>query len=313
MKNERLIITNPDRWSMFINNQIKIVSMVKFKIFFLVFIVSIGTLQAKQIKLLAIGNSFSDDAVEHYLHGLVAAAGDTIIIGNMYIGGCSLEKHHANSINNSSNYSYRKIIDGVKITTPNYNLIDAISDEEWDYISLQQVSPHSGQYESFFPYINHLTQFVKEHSTNPDMEIVLHATWAYEQSSTHAGFANYDNDQISMYNAIIDATSKVARDVGIDIVIPAGTAIQNGRTTTLGDTFCRDGYHLNHYYGRYTASCAWYEKLFHKSIVGNSYIPPTITQYEARIAQLSAHHAVKNPEKITVINVSEYSWRFFAS
>lgn len=281
--------------------------MVKVKTFFLAFIVSIATLQAKQVKLLAIGNSFSDDAIEYYLHGLVAASGDTIIIGNMYIGGCSLERHYNNSINNSSDYSYRKIIDGVKVTTPNYNLIDAISDEEWDYISLQQASPLSGQFESFFPYINDLIQFVKEHSTNPDMEIVLHATWAYEQSSTHTGFANYDNDQIKMYNSIIDATSSASRDVEIDIVIPAGTAIQNGRTSTLGDTFCRDGYHLNHYYGRYTAACAWYEKLFNKSIVGNNYVPQVITQYEARIAQLSAHHAVKNPEKITLISMGEYS------
>ena len=44
------------------------------------------------------------------------------------------------------------------------------------------------------------------------MKIVLHATFAYAQTSTHDGFANYGNDQISMYNAIIDATSRVARD-----------------------------------------------------------------------------------------------------
>ena len=98
------------------------------------------SIYAKQIKLLAIGNSFSDDAIEHYLYGLAEANGDTIIIGNMYIGGCSLERHFKNSQNNSSNYSYRKIVNGVKTVTPDFRLIDAIVDEEWNYISFRLTS-----------------------------------------------------------------------------------------------------------------------------------------------------------------------------
>ena len=47
----------------------------------------------KVIKVLAIGNSFSEDAVEQYLYELAAAQGDSLIIGNAYIGGCSLEMH----------------------------------------------------------------------------------------------------------------------------------------------------------------------------------------------------------------------------
>ena len=39
------------------------------------------------IKVLAIGNSFSQDAVEQYLHELGEAEGITMIIGNMFIGG----------------------------------------------------------------------------------------------------------------------------------------------------------------------------------------------------------------------------------
>ncbi len=155
---------------------------------FLTLCISITSVHAKQIKLLTIGNSFSEDAIEYYLAGLAEANGDTIIIGNMYIGGCSLEKHYINSVNNFPNYSYRKIVNGIKTTTPGYRLIDAISDEEWDYISFQQVSSLSGQYESYCPYLEQLISFVEKHSSNPDMEIVLHATWAYAQTSTHAGF-----------------------------------------------------------------------------------------------------------------------------
>jgi len=275
---------------------------------FLAFYISVTSIYAKQIKLLAIGNSFSDDAIEHYLPGLAEANGDTIIIGNMYIGGCSLEKHYNNSVNNSPDYSYRKIVGGIKTTTPNYRLIDAISDEKWDYVSFQQASPLSGLYESYFPYLDRLIDFVREHSTNPDVKMVLHTTWAYAQNSTHTGFSGYGNNQTTMFNAIIDASNRVAQQTGIDVIIPAGTAIQNGRTSCLGDTFCRDGYLLDLNYGRYTASCTWYEKLFQKPVVGNSYAPYTITPFQIKVAQLAAHHAVKTPEKETHIEVNENSW-----
>lgn len=48
---------------------------------------------AKTVRILAIGNSFSQDAVEQYLHELAEAEGISTIIGNMFIGGCSLERH----------------------------------------------------------------------------------------------------------------------------------------------------------------------------------------------------------------------------
>lgn len=252
-----------------------------------------------KVKLLAIGNSFSEDALEYYLHGLSHANGDTIIIGNLYIGGASLETHYKNSVNNAPLYSYRKIVNGEKTIIPDYTILDAIKEERWDYISFQQVSSLSGIYESFFPYLTSLIRYVEEHTINPDVEFVLHSTWAYAQNSTHDGFANYGNDQMKMYNAIIDTYQNVADKIGVDIIIPAGTAIQNGRTSTLGDTFCRDGYHLEPNYGRYTASCVWFEKIFKKTVVGNSYIPNNISKFQADIAQSAAHYAVVNPYQVT--------------
>ncbi len=277
----------------------------KIGLLFLTLCISFSIAYGKQIKLLAIGNSFSDDAVEHYLYGLAEASGDTLIIGNMYIGGCSLEKHYNNALNNAANYSYRKIVAGEKTVTPNFSLAEAITDEPWDYVSFQQSSPLSGQYNSYSPYLAELIKFARQHAVNPEMEIIFHVTWAYAQSSTHAGFANYENNQMSMYHAIIEAAKQAAAENDIHIVVPSGTAIQNGRTSSLGDTFCRDGYHLELNYGRYTASCTWYETLFKKSVVGNEYVPSNITPLQARIAQLSAHHAVKDPWKITPIEVNE--------
>lgn len=76
------------------------VSRLSVKLFLLLALLlsSSGGLQAKAtdadtLRVLAIGNSFSQDAVEQYLHELGKSEGYIMIIGNMYIGGCSLERH----------------------------------------------------------------------------------------------------------------------------------------------------------------------------------------------------------------------------
>ena len=108
------------------------------------------------IKVLAIGNSFSQDAVEQYLHELGEAEGITMIIGNMFIGGCSLERHVQNIRNNAPAYAYRKVEkDGEKTETRSMTIEKALADEKWDYISVK------------LPYLNWLTILGNELERKP--------------------------------------------------------------------------------------------------------------------------------------------------
>lgn len=254
------------------------------------------------IKILAIGNSFSEDAIEHYLYGLAKAGGYKVIIGNLYIGGAPLDLHLKNAQKDSAAYEYRKIgLDGKKQRFPKTSISKALADENWNYISFQQASPKSGMYDTFVAPLPPLFSYVKERASNPNVKYVWHQTWAYAQNTKHAGFANYNKNQTTMYNGIVDASKKVMKLVPLNILVPSGTAIQNARTK-LGDTLCRDGYHLNLNYGRYTASCAWYEAIFKENPVGNTYVPEKATPEEAITAQKAAHEAVKKPFEVTVIN-----------
>lgn len=267
--------------------------------YLLLILIFSGSISAKTIKVLAIGNSFSMDAIEQYLYELAEASGDDIIIGNMYIGGAELALHYKHSQSGEAAYAYRKIVDGKKTDAKDFDLRRAIRDEDWDYISLQQVSSKSGQYESFFPYVFSLMDYVRAHATNAKVKFILHATWAYAQDTSHKGFFDYRNNQDYMYECIVDATRQVYKTAKFDILIPTGTAIQNGRTSVLGDTFCRDGYHLEYTYGRFTAACTWYQVLFKKSVMKNPYKPETITDEQATIAKYAAYYAAKKPYKIT--------------
>lgn len=254
------------------------------------------------VKILSIGNSFSQDAVEQYLHEIAAADGRQVIIGNMYIGGCSLAKHLVNAKENKPAYKYRKIgLDGKKVETKNFTLEQALADEQWDYVSFQQQSGQSGLYDTWMASLPELMEYVKARVPKKT-RFMIHQTWAYDQDSDHKHFKNYDHDQSVMYYAIVETVKKVSKETGIKMVIPAGTAVQNARTTILKDEITRDGYHMHKVNGRYTVACTWYEKIFRKNVVGNPYKPEKMSPEQQEAAQKSAHAAVKKPYEITNIN-----------
>lgn len=253
------------------------------------------------LKVLAIGNSFSEDALENYLHELAKAGDREIIIGNLYIGGAPLDLHVRNAQEDKAAYSYRKVqLDGSKTTQENTSISKALADEDWDYVSLQQASPLSGQYTVIMTSLPSLMDYVKE-KVLPHTQLVYHQTWAYQADSKHEGFANYQGNQQQMYEAIASATKKISKQKGFAFVVPCGTAVQNARSSSIGDHYTRDGYHLDLNYGRFTAACTWYEKLFKLDSRKNNYRPESITQNQAEIAKAAAHAAIKKPFKTTLI------------
>ena len=251
----------------------------------------------KAIKILAIGNSFSVDALDQHFYDLAHAEGIDVIVGNMYIGGCTLQKHLNNALNDKPAYTYRKRgLDGKMVVTKEVSLAQALADESWDYISFQQQSGRSGLYDTWVESLPKLIEYVKP-KLPKDVVMMIHQTWAYDQTSTHKNFINYNNDQKVMYNAIMAAVKKISDYTGIKMVIPSGTAVQNARSTILKDCITRDGFHLHKIYGRYVAACTWFETIFRKSVVGNPYKPEGMTDEQCLAAQKSAHLAVKQPYK----------------
>ena len=260
--------------------------------------------QQKTVRILAIGNSFSQDAVEQYLHELAEAEGISTIIGNMFIGGCSLERHVKNARDNAPAYAYRKIgTDGKKREKGKMSLETVLADEDWDYVSLQQASPFSGMYETYEASLPELIEYVKARLPKKT-KLMLHQTWAYASTSRHSGFKNYNCNQLTMYQAIADAVKKAAKANKIKIVIPSGTAIQNARTSFIGDHLNRDGYHLDVKIRRYTAACTWFERIFKHNVVGNPYTPEGLDEARKAVAQKAAHAAVKHPYKVTDLSIT---------
>lgn len=260
---------------------------------------SLAYAQKDTLRILAIGNSFSNDAVANNFSEIAHADGRYfVIVANINRGGCSLERHWNNYVKSERDYSYMKY-KGVKDRSNKSKalLIEALRDEPWDVVTIQQVSHQSGIPSSYEPYLGDLLKVIRE-NVPAKARLMWQQTWAYSLGSLHGGFANYGNDQITMYSKIVETSTAFAEKYGLEI-IPSGTAVQNVRTSFDGDNITRDGYHMNHGIGRMTVALTWYEAITGRCVVGNTYKNPFITDDRLKVAQMAADFACKSPYKVT--------------
>lgn len=148
---------------------------------------------------------------------------------------------------------------------------------------------YPGGDESKTCYLEKLAQYCRKKC--PKAHIAYNMTWALPEGSNAAGFAEYGG-QMEMCKAAWATTERLlvelkeeveevvagpdltgeevvaglaeadslivrttpARVPSVEFVIPTGTAVQNARTSYLGDTLHRDSKHLSYGIGRYIAS-----------------------------------------------------------
>jgi len=274
-------------------------------LFFLLTVLTSSSQGLPTLRVLAVGNSFSEDAVEQYLYELGHEAGVNLIIGNGYRGGQSLASHWKDVVTQTNSFQYRKIVDGTKTNRPGTSLSEMLTDEPWDVITFQQLSQESGLPDTYEPYLSMLIGYAKALARVDSVKMGFQQTWAYAKDSSHSGFANYDRSQAYMYACIVAAVEKAVRSHDeLTFYIPTGTAVQNARATSLATSypsqdFTRDGYHLDYVVGRYIAACTWLEALTGISPVGLSYRPEGLTAKQAALAQKAAHAAILVPTMVT--------------
>lgn len=233
------------------------------------------------MNILCIGNSFSQDATRY----LQQVSNEELYVRNLYIGGCSLEAHMNNIINESNSYEYQKNGRLMRMISIN----EALKKKKWDFVTIQQVSHFSGMVQTYEPYTEFIINYIKE--SCPSAKIVFHRTWAYSTASTHEGFLNYDKDQGKMFDAIVRASSEIALKHGLDI-IPNGDAVQAARALPEFDEsvrdITRDGFHMSFDYGRYLTALVMYKYFTGNDTTQVSYEPcKTDKAINARLKEIA--------------------------
>jgi hypothetical protein len=275
--------------------------------------------EAKTVRILTIGNSFSRNATNH-LDDLALAGGHTLIHTPLVIGGASFQVH----------VDKAKMEAKARLYTNGRDLVANLTAEKWDYVTIQQASIKSHDFATYQPYAGFLRDLIVKHA--PQAKLLIHQTWAYRvddpRFAVKAPKPGEPKTQEEMYRGLTAAYDKIAAELG-GKVIPVGDAFFMANTdatwsyqtdksfdpktakqpalpnqthslhvgwrwntkagkTTLG----MDGHHAN-IAGEYLGACVWYEVLFGESTVGNSYIPKGFDAAYARFLQETAHKAVQ--------------------
>jgi hypothetical protein len=266
------------------------------------------------VKLLTVGNSFSVNSTK-YLADIAEASGCTLIKGTANLGGCSLERHW--------NHAVAYEADPASPEGKPYNgrsLKEILESDKWDVVTIQQYSWISDDIETYRPYAQNLYDYIKKYA--PQAEVMIHQTWAYRADDTGKYRGGYD--QVAMHKNIRENYHAIAKDLGIRI-IPVGEAFANARSNpdwnferdpafdytnpknpeipNEKQSLCKgfnwpndkkwsiDTHHAG-LLGEYLGGAVFFEMLFDKSVIGNSFRPPNATEEDIHFLQQIAHDTV---------------------
>ncbi len=247
-------------------------------------------------KVLAVGNSFSANAMR-YFSDIVKASGRTVVAKNASIGGCDFERHmrHADAFEANPEDPEGRPYGGK-------SLKDMLVAEKWDVVTIQQVSRKSFLPETFHPHADRLIAYIRKYA--PQAEIVVHATWAYRENhewfKDRAKFAAMPASTDEMYGKVTAAYEAFARENGFRL-IPSVYAIESARRDPAygkagKETIGKDGYHASPA-GEYLLGCVWMEFLLGQSALGNTFVPPGVSVEDAAILQRIAHRVATEGER----------------
>lgn len=278
--------------------------------------------EIKTVKVMAVGNSFSRNALRFFPE-IVAASGNRAVVTNAVIGGCDFERHvrHAEAFEANPD-------DPEGCPYPGgLSLKDMLTAEKWAYVTIQQVSHKAPKPETFQPGADKLIAYIRKYA--PQAEIVVHQTWAYRDDYPKGGPKAFVSTE-DMYAKIRASYDAFCREKGFRL-IPSGDAMEAARRDPAWGAFVPDPdfdpktavypalpnekrslhgsynwkkdeksgthklgwdkFHANAQ-GEYLQGCVWYEFFFGQSVVGNTFVPKGIDPADAAILQRVAHRVV---------------------
>ena len=202
------------------------------------------------MKILSIGNSYSEDA-HRYIHRAAKTNGLFIETLNLYIGGCSLERHYENFISDRPEYEAQ--INGEN-TERKISIREALTLEKWDAVTLQQASPLSCISESYFPYMEVLRDAVS--TLCPHAALYLHETWGYKENSERLKKLGFESHE-AMYRAAEAIYVETAKKIGVSGIIPSGKAVSLLYRDVPAIDLFRDDIHMSLSTGRFLLALVW--------------------------------------------------------
>ena len=253
------------------------------------------------LKVLMIGNSFADDTL-FYSARIANSYGINLELYDSYIGGCTINQHYNNLCNNNASYSMRRMNGDEWDYTDGQTLSQIINYKNWDIITFQQASAEIGRANSYSNLANLVSEVRSIVGNGP--KFYWHQTWAYDSTymEYYDYFSYFNNNPVTMYNAIIDCYENEVEPLDLfDKFIPAGTAVQNLRTSYMKENFTRDGKHMSGAHGRYLLGLNFISTIMNidLDLSPSEFVPAEINSSFKKVAYEAIRNARNNPRSIT--------------
>jgi hypothetical protein len=292
---------------------------------------------AKTVRLLTVGNSFSRNATR-YLADLATAGGHELIHRPIVVGGASLQLHAEKAQKYDQNAQ-----DEAGLYADGRDLQHELAEQPWDFVTIQQASLKSHDLDTYRPYAGQLCEYIRKHA--PGAKLLVHQTWAYRcddpRFAVKSPKPGEPATQLAMYQGLANAYRTIAEELGARL-IPVGDAFYLAdtdprwgyRPDTQFDfkaaqppalpnqthslhvgwrwakqkddkmAFGMDGHHANAA-GEYLGACVFYEVLFGDTVVGNAFVPAGLDPAYAKFLQETAHQAVVKAANVVNLRPTE--------
>lgn len=283
--------------------------------------------EQKTVRLLTIGNSFAENALT-YLPQIVESSGHKLVVGRANLGGCTLERHWNHAAQFEAEPSDRG---GSPYGGGKHSLKEMLTKDDWDFVTIQQVSYKSHDLQTYQPYADHLHRYIRKHA--PNATILAHQIWAYRLDDPRFKPANEGREPHThavMYKQVRKAYRTLAGRLNLNL-IPSGDAMYRADTDQnwgyrIDDKFDfenatypdlpdqthslhagwqwrkqkegawklrMDGHHASST-GKYLLGCVWFETFINENVVGNGFVPKGIDSSYAEFLQHTAHETVSS-------------------
>ncbi len=281
------------------------------------------------VSLLTVGNSFAVNSTKFIKELAEADPRVEVILGKANLGGCTFERHwkHAAAYEQDPKSKEGKPYGGK-------SLRQILESRKWDIITIQQVSYKSEDYSTYQPYADNLAAYIRKYAPSADLRI--HQIWAYRKDDPRFK-GKKDYTQETMFERLTASYWKLAAHIHARI-IPVGSAFQKARrhpdwnftapdpdydyknprypklpdqthSLNRGYSWAKpkgknkkaslkmDGHHAS-IAGEYLGGAVFFECIFGKSVVGNTFVPGGMSKEDAAFLQKIAHETVEETEAV---------------
>ena len=247
-------------------------------------------LSAEPLKVLGIGNSFTD-SLRRYLPQVVASVDGCEIDMQMAIIGGSDFNHHLDMMNAFEKDGKSRPYPGGK------SLKELLESRQWDVITLQQHSDPGREWRfdnRMEPAGSLVLALVRKKC--PNARIMLQQTWAYREE--HPNFAEYWHITPSQMHRQLRQAQRAFAERHQLHLIPTGDAVELARRRMT--VICDDYHHLGAN-GQYLQACLWMACLFNRSPLEVTFVPQEISAENAAALRAIADdvwRAVKSEHRL---------------